>query len=78
MEVATSRLDDFRLLPGLRQKYYVKFDGANQFGGVYVWDSKESADAFRASDLAASIPCAYKVKGMPELEVLEGFFALRS
>jgi hypothetical protein len=41
LEVATSRLEDFRLLPGLLQKYYVKFDGANQFGGVYVWDSKD-------------------------------------
>ncbi len=78
LQVAADRLDDFKLLPGLLQKYYVKFDGPNQFGGIYVWDSKEALAAFRESDLAASIPEAYKVQGKPRVETIDGLFTLRS
>jgi len=77
MAIANERADRFRALPGLLQKYYVKLDRANHYGGVYIWDSAESMAAFRESDLAASIPTAYKVKGKPDIEILHTLFQLR-
>jgi len=77
MTIANGRADRFRALPGLIQKYYVKLDQANHYGGVYIWDSAESMAAFRESDLAASIPAAYKVKGKPTIEIMHTLFQLR-
>jgi heme-degrading monooxygenase HmoA len=77
LAVAKQRADQFRSLPGLLQKYYVKLDQPNQFGGVYIWDSMESLKSYRESDLAASIPLAYKVVGTPRLEILDALFQLR-
>ena len=78
LEIARSRVEDFRALPGLVQKYYVKLSEPNQYGGVYIWDSKESMARYGESDLAASIPAAYQVKGRPRVEILETLFALRT
>jgi heme-degrading monooxygenase HmoA len=77
LAVARERADRFRALPGLVQKYYVRLDGPDRYGGVYVWDSVESLKSFRGSDLAASIPAAYRVVGEPEVEILETLFPLR-
>lgn len=74
---AKERADQFRALPGLIQKYYVKLDQPNEYGGVYIWDSMESLAAYRESDLAASIPAAYKVTGPPTVEILDALFQLR-
>lgn len=78
LATAHRRADDFRELPGLIQKYYVKLSGPNQYGGVYFWDSGKSLAAFRESELAASIPSTYKVKGKPTVEILESLFELRA
>ncbi|MFQ5509244.1 MAG: antibiotic biosynthesis monooxygenase [Leptospirillia bacterium] len=77
LAIANERVDQFRAIPGLLQKYYYRVGQSNQYGGVYVWDSMESLNAFRESDLAASIPSAYKVVGPPTVEVLNGLFQLR-
>lgn len=77
LAVAKERADRFRALPGLLQKYYVKLEQPNQFGGVYIWDSMASLSSYRKSELAASIPLAYKVVGTPRVEILEGLFQLR-
>jgi heme-degrading monooxygenase HmoA len=77
LAAANERVEQFRALPGLVQKYYVKLSQPDRYGGVYVWDSKESLAAYRESDLAASIPAAYKVKGAPEVEILDVLFQLR-
>ena len=77
LAVAKERVDQFRALPGLLQKYYVKVGQPNHYGGVYIWDSMESLNAFRESDLAASIPAAYKVMGPPSIEILDTLFQLR-
>ena len=45
MGIAQDRAPQFRALPGLLQKYYVKMGEPNQHGGVYVWDSRESPKA---------------------------------
>ena len=77
MAVAKGRIEQFRALPGLIQKYYVKLGQPNHYGGVYVWDSMESLSAYRESELAASIPAAYKVMGSPTVEILDTLFQLR-
>ena len=74
---AQERADQFRELPGLIQKYYVKLDKPNHYGGVYLWDSMESAKSYRESELAASIPSAYKVIGKPDIEMFDTLFQLR-
>jgi heme-degrading monooxygenase HmoA len=76
--VANERLDRFQALPGLVQKYYIKLEQPNHYGGVYIWDSIESLSAYRKSDLASSIPEAYKVKGTPDIEIVDVLFPLRA
>jgi len=77
LAVANERIERFRALSGLIQKYYVKLPEPNWYGGVYVWDSMASLLAYRESDLASSIPTAYKVKGVPTVEVLDCLMELR-
>ena len=78
IRIAREREPQFRAIPGLVQKYYIKPAQDGYFGGIYVWDSVESFTAYRASDLAASIPQAYGVIGTPEIEVVDVIFQLRS
>lgn len=77
LATAMERAHEFRALPGLVQKYYVKLDRPNQYGGVYVWDSADSLKEYRDSELAASIPTAYEVTGKPDVQVLDMLFQLR-
>ena len=77
LERAREREPQFRAIPGLLQKYYVKMNPPNTYGGIYIWDSRESLMAFRASELAASIPAAYQVVEAPDIQVLDVMFQLR-
>ncbi len=67
----------FNKIPGLLQKYYVKTKEPGQYGGVYIWDSTESLQTFRASDLAKSIPEAYEISEAPDIEIMKILFQLR-
>jgi heme-degrading monooxygenase HmoA len=42
LQTARARAEKFKLVPGLLQKYYVRTSQPGEYGGVYVWDSKES------------------------------------
>jgi heme-degrading monooxygenase HmoA len=75
--VARERLPDFQALPGLVQKYYVRLDEPDSYGGIYVWESREAMAAYRRTELFASIPKAYGIKGQPRVEIFEGLFQLR-
>lgn len=77
MEVALERKPQFEAIPGLVQKYYVKMGEGNEYGGVYIWDSMESLKEYRASELAAGIPKAYKLAEPPGIEVMEIIEILR-
>ena len=77
LRIARQRVPQFRAIPGLLQKYYVKGNEPGQYRGVYIWDSVESLEEFRRSDLAASIPSAYQVLAPPEMERMEILFPLR-
>lgn len=74
---ARVREPQFKAIPGLVQKYYVKMGEPGLFGGVYVWDSKESLQTYRKSELAASIPQAYELLEAPDIELLDVLFCLR-
>jgi heme-degrading monooxygenase HmoA len=56
-----ARLSDYEELPGLVQKYYLRYDDGGH-GGVYVWRSREDLAAFRASELSKSISQVYEVE----------------
>lgn len=75
--IAESRAPQYRALPGLRQKYYVYENQTGEFGGIYLWDSLEALHEFRQSELARSIPTAYKIVGESRVEIFNLLFPLR-
>ncbi len=77
LAVAQGRADRFRAIPGLLQKYYVRHDDPGCYGGVYLWDSKESMMAFMKTDLAANMSKAYEIVEGPSVEVSDVLFRLR-
>ena len=77
MKVARERIDQFRELKGLRQKYYIRDPATGEVGGIYVWESREDLEKYNASELRATIADAYKVAGAPRVEVLEVVEILR-
>jgi heme-degrading monooxygenase HmoA len=77
LKIARERVPQFKAIPGLIQKYYVKVSPPHHFAGIYIWDSMESLQAYRESELAASIPQAYKLIEAPEIEILDVMFELR-
>ncbi len=77
LDIARERAPEFRKFSGLLQKYYIRMDPPNRYGGVYIWESADSMKEYRASDLATSIPQAYHVIGTPEIETYEVAFSLR-
>ena len=72
-----ARMSEFRAVPGLIQKYYIYDESVNEWGGIYVWDSEESAQAYLESDLRKTIAATYEVEGRPRVERLEVFDVLR-
>ena len=74
---AEERAPQFRALPGLVQKYYVREPATGEYAGIYFWESEAALNEFRNSDLARSIPGAYEVIGAPRVEILEVLFPLR-
>ena len=76
-KVAEERKPRFLEVPGLLEKYYVVLKEPDHYGGIYVWEDADSLAAYDRSDLAASIPEAYKVVGKPEVEILDVLMPLR-
>ena len=77
LKIAKDRAPQFKAIPGLVQKYYVRASPPHHFAGIYFWDSMKSLQSFRESELAASIPQAYKLLEAPEIEILDVMFKLR-
>ena len=71
------RMPRFRALEGLVQKYYLHDPATDSWCGVYVWETKEAAQAYLTSDLRRSIPEAYGVVGTPRVEAFEVIDVLR-
>ena len=56
----------FSEIPGLKRKHWLANEDNNTFGGVYIFDTKESHDAFVESELYAG------VKGNPSFSNFSG------
>jgi hypothetical protein len=65
-----ARADRYRQVPGLVEKLYLRYR-SGEHGAVYVWESDEALEAFRASDLGRSIATAYQVEGEPQTELAD-------
>jgi hypothetical protein len=66
-----SRAPEYLAVPGLLQKYYLRFPTTGEHGGVYLWASTGSFQGFRESELARTIPNAYRVEGPPQVELAD-------
>jgi hypothetical protein len=71
------RLPAFREQPGLLQKYYLRGPDSGDWGGLYLWDSQASLDAFLETDLRKSIPDVYEFSEPPRIEVVRVIDVLR-
>ena len=71
------RSDRYRGVPGLLQKYYVRYSATDEYGGVYVWDSAESLQRWRETALAESLSQTYQVEEAPRSELAEVMLVLR-
>jgi hypothetical protein len=60
-ELFQVRAPEYLAVPGLVQKYYLRFR-TGEHGGVYVWDSAASMERFMASRLARTICDVYRVE----------------
>lgn len=76
MRIAKEREPQFQAIPGLIQKYYVKYS-EDTYGGIYLWESKAHLHEYKGSELAASIPEAYGIMGIPDVEISDLLFSLK-
>lgn len=77
MRIVEERAPEFRALEGLRQKYYLQDAATGDIAGLYLWDSAEAFDAYRQSQLRATIAEAYQAEGEPRVEVYRVVKTLR-
>jgi heme-degrading monooxygenase HmoA len=78
MERFDARSDRYRDVPGLLQKYYVHYSETDEYGGVYVWDSEDSLQKWRESNLSGTLADTYQVEGEPHREMLEVMLVLHA
>ena len=74
----TERSDRYSKVPGLMQKYYVKFTKTGEYGGIYVWDSVESLEAWSAGNLSGTLAETYQVEGEPSREIADVMLVLHN
>jgi heme-degrading monooxygenase HmoA len=75
VELMAERSSDFAKVPGLLQKYYGRTP-EGEYVGIYFFDSEESLDNYRESDLSTSIAAAYSVEGDVSRQLFEFVQAL--
>jgi heme-degrading monooxygenase HmoA len=76
-KVVDSRIEEFRALKGLQQKYYLQDLATQEYAGLYLWESKEAFEAYRDSELRATIAKAYQTEGEPRIELFNVLKPLR-
>lgn len=76
-EVVDSRINEFKALAGLQQKYYLQDSVTGEYAGLYLWKSADALSEFRNSELRATIAEAYRTEGEPRVEVFQVFDVLR-
>ena len=70
------RKPGFLEVPGLVQKIFGHDPASGDLCGIYFFESREALDAYRATELAKSIPDAYKATDVRR-EVFEELYRLR-
>lgn len=65
------RADRYRRVPGLVEKIYLHFQETGEYGALYVWESREAVQRFRDSDLARTIPQAYRIEESARFELAD-------
>ena len=78
MKIVDSRIDEFRALKGLTQKYYFQDPSNGEIGGIYIWNTKQDFLEYKDSELRASIAKAYQAVGEPRIELLNIVKLLRN
>ena len=78
VKVVDSRADEFRVLKGLQQKYYLQDIATQEYAGLYLWESREDFLAYRDSELRATIAKAYQTDGEPRIEMFDVIRPLRT
>ena len=71
------RADRYRQVPGLVEKIYVRYRETGEAGAVYVWDSEESLERFRESDLGRTIATTYEIDGESQSELADVALVVR-
>ena len=77
MRVMEKRAPEFRALKGLQQKYYLQDGASGEYAGLYLWESQDTFNAYRDSELRATIAEAYQAEGQPRVEVYRVIMPLR-
>ena len=77
IEIMEARAPEFAALAGLRQKYYLHEPATGEYGGLYVWETRQDLDEYRESELRATIAKAYQGVGEPDIEVYRIIKVLR-
>jgi len=75
--VMNDRIEQFRALQGLTQKYYMQDTRSGEYAGLYLWESAEALGEFQRSELRTTIAQAYQTQGAPRIEVFRIFETLR-
>jgi len=75
--VIDSRIDEFRALEGLSQKYYLHNTDTGEVAGLYLWDSAQALADYRESELRGTIARAYQAASEPQIEVFTVLDVLR-
>jgi hypothetical protein len=70
LELVKKRADSYRHVKGLLQKLWIRDEASGHVGGIYIFDSRDSLEAFQNSSLAKGIGNAYKIEGSPTKRVL--------
>ena len=76
-EVIESRIDQFRALEGLQQKYYLEDSTTGEIAGLYLWKSPQALAEYRESELRATIAEAYQAEGETRVEAYRVLEVLR-
>jgi heme-degrading monooxygenase HmoA len=76
MERFENRSDSYRDVPGLLQKYYVRYPDTDEYGGVYVWESREALQRWRDTNLAGTLAATYEVTHGPTEEIADVMLVL--
>ena len=75
--VIDSRIEKFKALKGLQQKYFLYEPKTNEYAGLYFWESNDDFSVYRDSELRATIASAYQTQGEPRVEVFNILKPLR-